>query len=368
MRKIRLHIIILLPIGLLTIFLPLDKLISGALFLLFFIIDYILIQKVIKNNSVDIKDSVIDNELEDISNDIKQVDIQVEETNTITKDYTSDLLKVDECFKELYSHMDLVDNKDSITDLDSLTKEFLPYIEDASNNSYAIKGSVTQIFTISDNLAKTTQTAFDLAKNVQDSIAFVSDKLTKAVSVTEDLDAKSAEISSILDIMSNISSMVHILSINASIVSARAGIHGEGFKVVAKEIRNLAVNTDKSLSDIDVHVKDVQDAVKNVAVEINEAGKAIEQESQELINVAGALQGVLLSVEIINTVSGAAKDTTENQTQSFVALKESLDRLLVYLKDKFDDNHTEMLTCKDNIKRITTDIHGIFNDFSKEGL
>lgn len=366
MRKIRLHIVILLPIGLLTIFLPIGKLISGALFLLLFVIDFILIQRVIKNTNGDIQDNIIENDKEDASDDSKLVDI--DDTDTITKYYKPDLFKVDECFKEIYSHIDLVDNKESIADLDSLTDELLPHIDDASNNSFAIKGSVTQIFTISDNLAKTTQTAFDLAKSVQDSIAFVSNKLSKAVNVTEDLGVKSAEISSILDIMSNISSMVHILSINASIVSARAGIHGEGFKVVAKEIRNLAVNTDKSLADIDVHVKDVQDAVTNVAIEIKEAGKAIEQESQELINVAGALQGVLLSVEIINTVSGAAKDTTENQAKSFVALKESLDRLLDYLKDKFSDNHTEMISCKDNIKRITTDIHDIFHDFSKEGL
>lgn len=363
-KRLRLLLLLILPVGIITNILPISRVISLTIFLILYSVIYISITKlrrIVQDTDEEIETEVEEDEIEDISE--KEI---LESDESQKYDFNDDLVRLNDSFTELKSQMDSVDSNDNMNELNTITGEFLPHIDEASNNSAAINGSITQIYTISDNLAKTTQTAFDLAKNVQDSIKFVSSKLSIAVNVTEDLDNKSKEISNILDIMSDISSMVHILSINASIESARAGIHGDGFKVVANEIRKLATNTDKSLSDIDQHVKEVQDAVVNVSSEINEAGKAIEKESEELLNVAGALQGVLLSVEIINTVSGAAKQTTDAQAESFIELKKSLDKLLNYLEYKFSDNHSILVSCRGNIKRITNEIHDIVNNFTKE--
>lgn len=52
--------------------------------------------------------------------------------------------------------------------------------------------------------------------------------------------------------ISEIAERVHVLSINASIESARAGVHGRGFKVIANEIQKLAHETQAFLKDIKV--------------------------------------------------------------------------------------------------------------------
>ena len=60
--------------------------------------------------------------------------------------------------------------------------------------------------------------------------------------------------------ISEIAERVHVLSINASIESARAGINGRGFKVIANEIQKLAHETQSFLKDIKI----TEDSSKNI--------------------------------------------------------------------------------------------------------
>lgn len=365
MRKISLFFM-LLPLGLLIFFLPFSNVVKAILYIVFYISDFLLIKK---RYIGEVKESIaVETKTEVDTVIVDKIDVVEDEVKISTEKEKVDLSKIDECFTQMNSLIASVEVEETDNELNELTNELMPHISEATGNSSIIRGGVTQIFTISDNVAKTAKTAFDLASSVQQSINYVAKTLEKAILVTEELDVKSKEISKILDIMSNISSMVHILSINASIVSARAGIHGEGFKVVAKEIRNLAVNTDKSLSDIDTHVKDVQDSVEKVAVEIKEAGRAIEEEETELRDVAGALQGVLLSVEIINTVSDSAKGTADDQSQSFIELKESLDRLLEHLNSKFSSEQSQLNLCRNNMLKVSTDMSKLFDESFKENI
>ena len=53
-----------------------------------------------------------------------------------------------------------------------------------------------------------------------------------------------------------------MLSLNASIEAARAGEEGRGFAVVANEVRNLAEQSNASVTDIRQVIADVQRALK----------------------------------------------------------------------------------------------------------
>lgn len=185
--------------------------------------------------------------------------------------------------------------------------------QEAAGNAAFIKANVQQSYEIADNLAGGAQRAFALSEKVQKGVVVVTDALMESLKQTEVLSEHSQRITGILQLMGEVSDKIHVLSINASIVSARAGAAGRGFEVVAKEIRSLAKETEHSLGDIVEVIELLRSSIAKVIQVVQDADLETQQEKSSLIEVAGALQGVILGVEIVKAVSGMAKEKAEEQ-------------------------------------------------------
>lgn len=96
-----------------------------------------------------------------------------------------------------------------------------------------------------------------------------------AVKAVGDLEKLSAEIDDIIEIINNIARQTNLLALNASIEAARAGQAGQGFSVVAEEIRELSENTSHSTDNISDLIKQVQDKVTDMASDMEKTDKAM---------------------------------------------------------------------------------------------
>ena len=108
------------------------------------------------------------------------------------------------------------------------------------------------------NLLKvTTQEAGKRTRSLYESVKVKADQ---AVEESKAVD----KINELTDSIMSISSQTGLLALNASIEAARAGEAGRGFAVVATEIGNLANETSKAVSDINLIVGEVTKAVLNM--------------------------------------------------------------------------------------------------------
>ncbi len=205
-----------------------------------------------------------------------------------------------------------------------LAQPTIPGYEDLKQNAEFIRENVVRAYEISDNLAGTAQQAFSLSEQVQNGVKVVTDALNESMRQSEVLFEQSKKIVTILEMMSDVSEKIHVLSINASIVSARTGTLGRGFDVVAKEIRSLAKETEHSLKNIEEVIGDLQRTINDVIRVVKNADAETEQEKNSLITVAGSLQGVILGVEIIRAVSAVVKDKAEEETVLVQKLSQDL--------------------------------------------
>jgi methyl-accepting chemotaxis protein len=91
-----------------------------------------------------------------------------------------------------------------------------------------------------------------------DQMSKINAIVLRSVEKVQKLDAKSKEVSKLVQVIQEIADHTNLLALNAAIEAARAGEHGKGFAVVADEVRKLAEQVSQSLSEITASVNTIQ--------------------------------------------------------------------------------------------------------------
>lgn len=141
----------------------------------------------------------------------------------------------------------------------------------------------------------------------------LKDVVADTARIIGEVNAWSEQVSSILGIVDDITEQTSLLSLNASIISAQAGVHGRGFAVVAEEIKELATRTKSSTQEIGTLIRSLRQTTEEGVRNTGEGLQKADQGVQLASDVSKALETILASA---TRSSSGADDTTRVISQT----------------------------------------------------
>jgi methyl-accepting chemotaxis protein len=206
---------------------------------------------------------------------------------------------------------------------------------------------------LSNTINKQTEAGNEAVKEMvstMESIQEASKKLSEIEEIIIQIENKAMVINDIV-------SKTELLSLNASIESARAGEYGKGFAVVAEEVGNLAKTSGKSSNEIRELLDKSRVNVKNILELTVERVAAGQSKTLEVSNI---FNQIILDVNEIHTQMTQITEATKEQEIGVKQISEAMARIDISainnLKsaEKSITTSSEILEISNDLKIITT--------------
>jgi methyl-accepting chemotaxis protein len=211
----------------------------------------------------------------------------------------------------------LADVTSEMTDLSAAVEEIAASAETVAERS-------TETARVAEEGEETATRAIEAARQAQASV-------DDSVETVEKLDRQMTEIGEIVDLIGEIAEQTNMLALNANIEAARAdGDGGDGFAVVANEVKQLAEETRESATEIAGLIDETQSRTERTVEEVRTAEQYMQETVETVERAAEAFVTVSENAEETDSGIQEISATTDDQaatTENAVATIERAEEL-----------------------------------------
>lgn len=164
--------------------------------------------------------------------------------------------------------------------------------------------------------SETVQLENELMNLTVDGIVAIRETVAETGKKIKYLGESSQKISTVVSLIKNFAEQTNILALNASIEATRAGEQGQGFAIVADEIRELAQQSGKATDDIEKLIFNIQRATSEVVAAMEVGTEQVVSGTKLMDETFSGLNQIVIANNKINQVVEAIVQATVEQTQN----------------------------------------------------
>ena len=234
----------------------------------------------------------------EIADSVTTLVASVQQSAAATHELESTTVSISEQMENLYDIIS--DISSSIHQLSSSNEQIDGNVVELSISARETSASAEHMEQATNSIEKSAHQTSQLAQQaasqalegkaaVQDTIRGISglqQLIEQAHMAIQDLGQRSDAIGNIINVISEVADQTNLLALNAAIIAAQAGAHGQGFAVVAEEIRDLAERTSISTKEITEIIGNLQQGTQAAVITI-EAGSVRAQQEVARSHAAG---------------------------------------------------------------------------------
>jgi methyl-accepting chemotaxis protein len=160
----------------------------------------------------------------------------------------------------------------------------------ARKKSETVRGMMEQVAAGAEQLNASVQEISVAMVRSKDTASAAVERVEVADQQAQRLSTAAGSMSSIVELIGDITGQINLLALNATIESARAGEAGRGFAVVASEVKNLANQAKQATDKIGSEIGNLNGISSDVVDALGAIKSAIQNVSEYVASTAAAVE------------------------------------------------------------------------------
>ena len=232
---------------------------------------------------------------------------------------------------------------DSLNSTSAISEQTNSAIKQQKDETEHLATAMSEMSLTVNEIAKnTTQTSVDSnaaiqqvntgSQAMQGTIATIQNLagvIDKTGGTINDLEQRTIDISSVLDVISGIAEQTNLLALNAAIEAARAGEQGRGFAVVADEVRALASRTQDATGEITKMIDQLQQGSKHAVSSMTESQNHVANAVEQASSAGDSLNIIAEVIERISSMSAQIATAAEEQGAVSIEISRNVESINV---------------------------------------